>query len=465
MGGIATEPRFAAVTLFVIAALGASSAGAEEVAEAVEDPGDRFTYRAEVDTVSRLFRRESYPTVGGAIVAGGMGAPLYHYATLRVDDLDVPWGRDSVDVELSAWGNLELGEPSEVGRIDGDVHVAKVRQRFDFGYFTLGRQVQAGGAARFVRFDGASAGVRAPLGLGLDAYGGFTVLPRWAAREGYHLLGSAADTLLRDPEALPDPTREDNWLVGTRAYYERPGHYEIGASFHEQRDDGGLGRRNASLDALYNPLDELSLSGRAIVDLDATDLADLRVVIDAYPTDFLSISTIYQRLAPALLLSRQSVLSVFSTEAFDEWGSEALLRPVRWVRFGAEAYLERFEGGDLGYRTGGHMRVSSDGPVPATGRMGYRRVRETINGYHQIRASLSLRPEPRLLLTADGFLYLYDAPIAGISSSIVGVVSAGWKVTEYLDTILATSLARSPYANVDAQGTARLSIALDGGRR
>ncbi|HZO15319.1 MAG TPA: hypothetical protein VFB62_18725, partial [Polyangiaceae bacterium] len=159
--------------LFVV--LGAvAAAGSLAAPLAADEEEDALSYQFQVDSVSRLFRRDQ-PT-GGAIVAGGYAAPLYHYALLRVADIDTPWSKDSVDTELSAWGNLEIGDVDEVGRLDGDVHVASVRQRFRYAYMTLGRQVRAGGAARFARFDGIAAGVRAPIGLGLDAYGGFTVL-------------------------------------------------------------------------------------------------------------------------------------------------------------------------------------------------------------------------------------------------------------------------------------------------
>ena len=87
---------------------------------AADDETDALSYQFEVDTVSRLFRRDE-PT-GSALVAGGYAVPLYHYAHLRVADVDTPWSKDSVDAELSAWGNLEIGDADESGRLDGDVH-------------------------------------------------------------------------------------------------------------------------------------------------------------------------------------------------------------------------------------------------------------------------------------------------------------------------------------------------------
>jgi hypothetical protein len=449
-------PRALALCGSALLALAASPVRAQPAEE-----GDALAYRVEVDTVSRLFGRSTDPA--GALTTR-TAAPLYHYALLRVDDVDTPWRENSIDAELSAWGNLEIGEPGPVGRLDGDVHVASVKQRFRHAYVKLGRQIRAGGAARFARFDGASAGARAPMGLGADAYGGFTVLPRWAAREGYHLLGSTADELLRRPEAFPEPERHQHWLAGGRLYAERPGFAAVGASFHEQAESGGLGYRNAAIDLSLTPIRELGLSGQAIVDIDALSLSDLRASVDTAPLEWLRASVTYQHVLPALLLSRMSVLSVFSTETFDEWGAEAELRPLEWLRLSGEGYLQRFEEGDLGARSGAKVRFIHDAPLATVAGVGYRRVVETENGYHALRASASLRPEP-LSFTADGFIYFYDEPIQALSSSIVGVLSAGWDATDQIELLLSSSLARSPYARIDAQGLARLSVALEGGGR
>ncbi len=440
----------------------ASPAAAQPRAEAgVVEGEDLFAYSFHVETVGRLFRRSGYDPRGG-LVEGGIALPLYNFAQLRIDDLDVPWGDDSIDVELGAWGNLNLGDAGPVQRLDGDVQVARIRQRFDHGYVTIGRQVRGGGAARFVRFDGAQAGVEAPFGLGLDAYGGFAVLPRWNQQPGYHLLGSAAAELVRDPEVLRAPSREQHWLVGARAYYTDRDVIDAGLSFHEQRADGGVARRTAAVDANFTPMELFALTGRVLLDVDATDVSDLRAVLDVYPTDRVVLSGSYQHLVPALMLSRQSVLSVFSTNAFDEWGIDGQWRAVSWLRVGGDAYLDRFEGGAFGHRVGGHLRLSSDGALHTVGRLGYRRVREAINGYHQIRASASLRPWSRAHFTADGFLYLYDEPISGVSTSVVGVLSSGYDVARYLKLLVATSLARSPYALTDIQGTLRVEVDWEG---
>jgi hypothetical protein len=435
---------------------------------------DRISYRVNVDAVAQLFRRSTFPTAGGALVEGDVAAPLYHFAMFRVDDIDAPWAEDSIDAELSAWGNLvfaddgspfgDAGRLEGVGRLDGDIQIAKVRQRFDFGHVALGRQVRAGGAARFVRYDGATAGLRAPFGLGVDAYGGFTVLPRWAARPGYHLLGSAADTLLRhDLETVyPNPDRNEHWMVGGRAYYAYENLVSAGLSFHEQRAQGGLFRRNAAVDTKVRPLDELSVTGQVVLDVDATNVADARAAVDVFPMKGLNLAAVYLHVTPALMLSRQSVLSVFSTDKFNEWGLEGGYRPLRWLSLGASGYIERFETGDVGGRGGGSLRFFHEGNTRVVTGLSYRRVVETENGYHSLRAMVKVEPPIPVELMVDGYGYFYDEVIQGASGSEVVVVSAGVRPTDVVKLVLGGSIASTPFAALDAQALARVAVDWEG---
>ena len=436
-------------------------AAADDAGPVTGETGDAIYAHGEVTTAARLFQRP-LTTAAGGVVASGIAAPLYHHALLRVRDVDTPWAEDSVDVELSAWGNLELGDVSEVHRLDGDVMVARVTQRFDHARLSAGRMVRGGGAARFARFDGVEAGLYEPVtGLGVEAYGGLSVLPRWSQRDGYQLLGSTPDTLLRDPTIVADTSREGHWLVGGRLYTRVADAIVAGASFHEQREDHGLARRNAALDATAT-WDTIAVRGLALMDLDAASLADARLSVDAYPTPWLTLATSYQHLAPALLLSRQSVLSVFSTETFDEWGMEAQIDPWAWLRISAEGFVDRFDSGAMGTRSGGSLWLRGD--VVRAG-LGYRRVLEERNGYHGLRASTSVRPARDWMLTADAFLYAYDRDIAGVSQSLQGIVAGHWRADERVAMVLSGSLARSPFSALDAQAIARIDVSLDGGSR
>lgn len=204
---------------------------------------DRYELSVQSETYAQLFRRALLPGPNGSLVSTDTVAPLHEYVSLRATDLDTAWRKDSLDFELAAWGRAWFGPRNAERPFEGDVQTANVHYRHGPVSLRLGRQVVAGGAARFARFDGL--GVEAELGAGITAraYGGFTALPRWNQRPYYDHLGAASDSLLRDSEALEAAPRHKYWLAGARlgwASAER----RAGLSFHEQRERSGLSQRS-----------------------------------------------------------------------------------------------------------------------------------------------------------------------------------------------------------------------------
>lgn len=437
--------------------LGTRVAGAD-TAEA-PPAEDRFTYEARSETYLRLFQRALLPGPGGALVHEEQLAPLHQYVMVRATDLDTSWDEDSVDVELAGWGRGALAdvEPG-FGVVDGDVTVANLRYRRGPMQVRAGRQVVSGGAARFAYMDGVSARVRDLGGFGFHGYAGFTVLPRWAQRRGYQHLGSAADGLLREPEVLPEPTRGGNWLAGARAFYD---HRLVsgGLSFHEVREDAALGRRSAAADLRAQPHELLDVTALALLDLDSGRFADARLALDAYPVKYLTLSAEALHTEPALFLSRQSVLSVFSTEGFDELGGEATLRPAQWIVLRAAGYAVFFDEGSRGGRTRLQLRLLPDAAQRVVVQMVYSRAVEMQNGYHSGRSSVSYRILDPLALTAEIYGYWYDEPIQGVSVSTVQAANLEWLPHPELSLLAGGSVAQTPYAERDVQAVVRLVYA------
>jgi hypothetical protein len=433
-------------------------------AQDVSDPadGDQLHYLVSLDSYLRLFQRAATPGPAGALVVTETRAPVYQYALLRVDDLDAPWREDSLDVEIAGWGSVEPGEiDQDVRRIDGDIAVMSIRQRVGPTQVTFGRQLRVGGAARLARFDGASAGARAPFGLGADIYGGFVVLPRWDARPGYQLLGSTADSMVRDPSALEAPSRDEAWLVGGRVHYQRPGVVEVGVSAHEQQTRGGVDRREIGLDLRAVPHDAVSLTGQGNVDADSLHISDARMVVDVEPIEALTISAEALHVTPSLLLSRQSVLSVFSLDAFDEFGGAVGVRPIDDLDLRADGYIAFFEDGRRGVRSHVEARMRLDRRDRITLSLRYGRLVETDNGYHAMRSALGYSPIAPLMLTGEIYGYFYDELVLGVPVSVVGASTAQWRFARWIALMVGGSMARTPYADIDAQAIARLSLSFE----
>ncbi len=420
-------------------------------AEAPGPDADTYSVQAESATYLQLYQRALLPGPDGAIVKTTLPAPATEYVSLRVDDVDAPWKKDSLDFELSAWGDALMGEAGETDRrIDGDLQTANVRYRTGSSWVRLGRQVFAGGAARFSRFDGLSGGGKLKMGLGGELYGGLSVLPRWDARPGYYQLGSAADTLLRDPQAVAEPSRSGYWLAGGRIFYDH-GPVIAGLSMHEQHESGELARRNVGADLLLTPLQMASLGGNALLDLDSGDLADGRVWIDTTPLKHLSVGGEFLHTEPALFLSRQSVLSVFSTNKFDELGATASWQLIKVVGLDGGGYVELYSDGSKGARGEIAVKLTPDQEGNTLVRIGYTRVRAIDNGYSSIRDSLRQRIARTVAATAEAYLYVYDEAIRGYNISSVYAGTVEWTARPDMRLMWGTSFADSPYARADLQ--------------
>lgn len=424
------------------------------------DATDRYDLYAQGETHAALFRRALLPGANGALVTTDTNLPIRQYVLLRARDVDTPWAKDSLDTELSAWGNWTLGDTGPERRLDGDVQVANVGYRQGPLSLRLGRQHVAGGAARYARFDGASA--EADLGAGLDArvYGGFTVLPRWNERPGYHYLGAAVDSDLRNPRALPPSDRGGHHLVGGRLGY-RVDRFSAGLSLHDQWEHGGLTRFDLGGDTRFDFTDATRVGVNALLDLDATRFADLRLFFDWAAARPLDVSLEYLHTEPALLLSRQSVLAVFSTDSYDEMGGTATVRATRLLSVEASGFAQIYDSGRPGARTETAVRVVTDRSRSTTLRLAYARIQAPVNGYHSLRTSLTKRIVERLSGTLEAYGYFYDEAISGVRTSTVYAGTLTFEATRGLSVLLGTSVARSPYAALDAQGQLRLSWNFD----
>jgi hypothetical protein len=427
-------------------------------ARIAEPPPDRFELLARAETYATFFRRALLPGPEGALVETETAAPVYEYVQLRVRNLDLAGQQDSVDLEVSGWARVWPTETQFDEPLAGDVQTAVVTYHRGPGTLRAGRQQFVGGAARFVRFDGVSLGARLGAGISAQAYGGLTVLPRWNERPGYFHLGSEADSLLRDPEAFEPPHRRGHWLSGGRLSYASP-RLSGSASFHEQREQGELAHRNLGLDlrGVFGPL--ASAAASAVLDADALRLADSRVWLDLELTQRLSLSLEYLHTEPALWLSRQSVLSVFSTDRFDELGGVATLRVSRKLRLEGAAFVSLYDDHRPGARSEGTLRVTPD--AFTTMRVSYVRVLAPSNGYHSLRSSLSRRLPARLAATLEAYGYFYDHPIRGYRSSAVYAGTLSYEPQARWSALWGASLSRTPYAALDAQTLLRLSYAFD----
>jgi hypothetical protein len=421
---------------------------------AAEAPADRYALSVKSETYLQLFRRALLPGPNGAIVATETGLPLSEYVFADARNIDSPWHEDSIDFEVAAWGRLWPTTSSFEPAFDGDVQTANVRYHAGPAWVRLGRQQVAGGAARFARFDGVTVGATQALGFFAEGYGGFSVLPRWNAQPGYHHLGALEGELTSEPSETLE--RSSHWLAGARVGYAVPlVHGSL--SFHQQNATGGVDQQNLGLDVGARPLDELSLGASALLELDSRRFADVRLFADATPLPKLDIGASFVRAEPALLLSRQSVLSVFTTDGYEELGGNAVFRVLDFLRLEANGYLQVYDGNGPGARGELAARLGVGRAFPTMVRVAYARVIAPENGYQSLRVSLSRKLSRRIGSTLEGYGYFYDERVLGYLTSSFYAGTLSYRVLDPLELLWGGSLAHSPYAALDAQTMLRAS--------
>lgn len=446
--------RVAAGAAFGLLLAGGAAAQARPLASAPEGP--RLEARSE--TFLRVFQRALLPGPNGAIVDTHTQLPIHEYLYLRAS-ADGPAGAGPLDAEVAVWGGWLWGE-EPVRRFDGDVTTAFVQQRLGPAYLRLGRQSFGSAAAQYVRFDGARAGTAILPELGLDAYAGWTVLPRWSSRPGYQQLGSARDGLVQDPAAIADVGRGGWFVAGGRVHYDT-GRAAAGISFHDERQLHELARRNLGVDLKLRPLESITLSASSTVSTEDWQLVDARAWLDVTPSPAWLISAEYLHADPALLLSRQSVLSVFGSSAFDELGAAVTYRPLRHVTLSGSAYAQLPEGESPGMRSLARLWTTLDEAERWRLQVAHTRLQAAENGYHSLRVALGYDISSRWSSSADVYWYQYDEAILGRRFSLVQAANLSYRTASAFSVLWGVSLVQSPYATADLQSVVRLRQELD----
>lgn len=418
---------------------------------------DRFELAARSETYVQLFRRALLPGPNGALVATETALPVHEYLSASARAVDSPWHEDSVDLEFAAWGRVWPTSSDQERPFDGDLQVASMRYHAGPAWVRLGRQQVTGGAARYARFDGVMLGVER-LGFFGEGYAGFGVLPRWNARPGYHRLGAHEGEL--SPYASDDLERESTWLAGGRLGYA-VSRWRGSVSVHEERVAGDVGRRNLGVDLGGQPLDKVSFGTGALVELDSQRLADTRIWLDAAPVSWIDLGAEFLRAEPALLLSRQSVLSVFTTNAYEEIGATASVRPWSWLRIETNGYAGIYDDTAPGSRAEIAVRFAFDRAHLTIARLAYTRVVAASNGYHSLRSSLRRNLSERFTASLEAYGYFYDRPVASYSASSFYAGTLAYRAFERCELLIGASVARSPYSPLDAQSLLRAVIEFD----
>ncbi len=448
--------------IVVVAAVWTVGVQTAHAQEPIDNADDSVVFSSR--TYARLFRRATASGPGGADMNTATHLPIVQYLSLWGGGIDSPIGSDTVSLEVTAWSAAQLADSPAEGPRQADLQTAFVTFHSPQGWpqtsLRLGRQTVAGGAARFSRFDGVTAEVRPLPQLFVAAYGGWTALPRWDEQPGYYRLGAEGGVFDDDAEVIRELDRKQYSLGGGRIGFVHP-RAQATLSFHEQREAGELGRRTLGFDGHAAPFERVDLGAGLVMDVDSMRLASARIYSDFQVAEPVDITLQYLKSEPALLLSRQSVLSVFSTDGYHELGASGRYRLSEAWSFEGSGWSLFYDDSEPGYRASGGVRFAHTKFSQRTvATANYGRVYSLKNGYHFVRAALSQGIAANLTCTLQGFLYLYDEATSEFASSLVHAATLEYGFAERWALLWGGTVASTPYASIDASTQLRLSYEL-----
>jgi hypothetical protein len=222
---------------------------------------------------------------------------------------------ESADRRVSGEAWVWAGARNE---LDGDVVVADVQLQDQRRHaeLTLGRFVVDLGALRPVHLDGASARIRLPEALSVEAIGGLLVVPGF-------------------------DERSYDWVAGGRFSRALGDWGSAGIAYGQRSDHGELSARELGLDAGAAPSSWLDLAGRLTCSLVSPGVSEARANAVAHH-DGQSAGLFYVRRSPFRLLPATSLFSVLGDSPAQTGGAsfDARLAPrldlsatagLRWI--------------------------------------------------------------------------------------------------------------------------------------
>jgi hypothetical protein len=326
--------------------------------------------------------------------------PMYQLLTLDVGGIHAKF-LDELRISVSGWGELAAGDPLE-GHATGDLDVGFVDAKLFGGrlQLRLGRQFVMAGITRALQLDGGSITWRIWRGVGLNAYGGAPVAPRFGTK-----LGDAA--------------------VGARMFFAPRWNTELGVSFLQINDAGRIAQQDLGADARWQVIRPLALSGYATLSLVELRLAEGSVAATWQPASMVELRADYRRTAPDLFLPRSSILSVFAQESHDEAGGSVWARPIPRVRLDGDYHVIVDDNG-TGQRGGVRGNVYLGRAFETSLGAEMRVLHLPDKGYVRARLFAVERMLPTVVFTLDFDAFRLDQPVNGQFYSFTGAATVGW---------------------------------------
>jgi hypothetical protein len=127
----------------------------------------------------------------------------------------------------------------------------------------------------------------------------------------------------------------------------------------------------------------------------------------------------------------------------------ATLRPIKGLTLEGSGFLTLYDDNRPGARSEGTVRFLADARTVL--RVSYVRLLAPRNGYHSLRSSLSRQLPWQTSVTLEAYAYFYDQLLLGYRSSSLYTGTLAYQPSASWRFLWGASLARTPYAALDAQ--------------
>ncbi len=335
----------------------------------------------------------------------------------RADGTD--WLQD-VRIVARGWGRLTIGTSFDEHTTAGDVDSFFLEGRVLKRHLLLrvGRQLTTGGAMRATQVDGITADGVIARGIGLQAWAGVPVQPRFAQAGG-------------------------DFITGGRAFWRQAFDSEVGVSYVYALRKGYLSRSDLGVDGSWTPVRPVTVSGLLQWNLaESGRLAEARLQALWQVDRKVQLVADVQRTEPDLFIDRSSIFAVFSEELRSEAGGEVVYRPLQPLSLEADYHWLKVEGGH-GYRTG--ARATYRTPYGGSYGAELRLLDQPDNGYTLARVFGIRKLKHDITVTLDLDAYWLQNEINATKHSFVGTLTGGWAFLPNWEAMLAGSLGTTPY--------------------
>jgi hypothetical protein len=372
-------------------------------------------------------------------------APVFEILSVSARDIQTGFA-DDVQAVFSTWGSLDLGEirwdSGTSSHFTGDVSTGYLQGRLLDRHVTLrvGRSMVPTGIARMIQIDGGYALVDVPTGpvvLKLSSYVGSPTSQRFQDRSGLKSWNPTGGTLAYGGRAAAS--------VPVSGFPGRG--FELAADFNQVLDHSETVRQEVGGDFRLQPFagNDLALAGFTSYSLPDRRFSEASTALSVSATRKLHLTADWRYAEPSLLLSRNSILSVFSASTWNEFGAGARYDLGRGLHAGVDAHL-RIEPGEVsGTHTGTDLAGNLDGVFGRTSaglELSY--LDAATNGYTAIRVYARRDMGPGFI-SGDVLGQIFREEINHQGGAVTGTLSGGLTLTHGFSAVLSGSAGMTPY--------------------